>query len=231
MLSVTALKTLDKPMVTAMSGDFVIAKYIRLSVDDGISESLSIPHQHMILDAHIDELEIPNATVIEFVDNGYTGTNMERPKLQEVLDLVRCGRVHCIVVKDFSRFSRNALESGYYVEQVFPLYKVRFISVSDRFDSNDYINDTGGIDVAFKFLMHEYYSQDLSKKVKSAKRIKMVRGENIVATAIYGYCKNEAGKWALEEETTKHLPNGSAGVIREIFSMALAGLPPCGHQR
>jgi len=230
----TALKTLDNPATPAtakqatiaMTADFVIAKYIRLSMDDGISESLSIPHQHMILDAHIDELEIPNATVIEFVDNGYTGTNMERPALQEMLDLVRCGRVHCIVVKDFSRFSRNALESGYYVEQVFPLYKVRFISVSDRFDSNDYINDTGGIDVAFKFLMHEYYSQDLSKKVKSAKRIKMARGENIVATAIYGYFKNNAGKWALEDETTEYLPNGSAGVVREIFNMALAGLPP-----
>jgi len=241
----TALKTLDKPTVTRLvrtttkamtekqatavqAGDFVIAKYIRLSMDDGISDSLSIPHQHMLLDAHIDELEIPNpnTTVIEFVDNGYTGTNMERPALQEMLDLVRCGRVHCIVVKDFSRFSRNSLESGYFIEQVFPLYKVRFISVSDRFDSNDYLNDTGGIDVAFKFLMHEYYSQDLSKKVKSAKRIKMARGENIVATAIYGYFKNEAGKWALEEETTRHLPKGSAGVVHEIFDMALAGLPP-----
>ena len=109
----------------------IIAKYIRLSVDDGITESLSIPHQSMILDAHIDELDIPNATVIEFVDNGYTGTNMERPALQEMLDLVRSGRVNCIVVKDFSRFSRNALESGYYIEQVFPLYHIRFISVSD----------------------------------------------------------------------------------------------------
>jgi len=230
----TALKTLDNPVpiattkqaTMALTADFVIAKYIRLSMDDGISESLSIPHQHMLLDAHIDELEIPNATVIEFVDNGYTGTNMERPALQEMLDLVRSGRVHCIVVKDFSRFSRNSLESGYYVEQVFPLYKARFISVSDRFDSNDYINDTGGIDIAFKFLMHEYYSQDLSKKVTSAKRIKMARGENIVATAIYGYYKNDAGKWALEDETTKYLPNGSAGVVREIFNMALAGLPP-----
>ncbi|MCL1877912.1 MAG: recombinase family protein, partial [Defluviitaleaceae bacterium] len=115
----------------------VISKYIRLSVDDGITESLSIANQHILLDAHIDDLQIPNATVIEFVDNGYTGTNMERPALQEMLSLVRSGRVNCIVVKDFSRFSRNALESGYYIEQVFPLYRIRFISVSDRFDSNN----------------------------------------------------------------------------------------------
>jgi hypothetical protein len=80
------------------------------------------------------------------------------------------------------------------------------------------MNDTGGIDVAFKFLMHEYYSQDLSKKVRSAKRIKMIRGENVVATAIYGYCKNEAGQWEPEEV--------SAAVVREMYSMALDGLPP-----
>ena len=220
MLSIATLNKQPNPKLTTtvLTTNFVIAKYIRLSLDDGITESLSIPHQHMLLDAHIDELEIPNATVIEFVDNGYTGTNMERPALQEMLDLVRSGRVNCIVVKDFSRFSRNALESGYYIEQVFPLYRVRFISVSDRFDSNDYINDTGGIDVAFKFLMHEYYSQDLSKKVKSAKRIKMARGEYIVATTIYGYRKSEAGKWEPEQ--------GTADVVRLIFDMALQGLPP-----
>ncbi|MCL1846069.1 MAG: recombinase family protein [Defluviitaleaceae bacterium] len=207
-----------EPQNATLPADFVIAKYIRLSMDDGITESLSIPNQHMLLDAHIDELEIPNATVIEFVDNGYTGTNMERPALQEMLDLVRSGRINCVVVKDFSRFSRNALESGYYIEQVFPLYHIRFISISDRFDSNDYLNDTGGIDVAFKFLMHEYYSQDLSKKVTSAKRIKMKRGENIVATAIYGYRKNEAGKWEPEPR--------SAEVVRMIYDLALQGLPP-----
>jgi DNA invertase Pin-like site-specific DNA recombinase len=208
----------QKKIATAMTSEYIIAKYIRLSLDDGITESLSIPNQHMILDAHIDELEISNASVIEFVDNGYTGTNMERPALQEMLDLVRSGRVNCIVVKDFSRFSRNALESGYYVEQVFPLYHIRFISVSDRFDSNNYMNNTGGIDVAFKFLMHEYFSQDLSRKVKSAKRIQMARGENIVATTIYGYYKSDAGKWEPEQIT--------ADVVRLIYDLALQGIPP-----
>ena len=95
--------------------EYVIAKYIRLSVDDVITDSLSITNQHRILDRLIDEMEVPNATVMDFVDNGYTGTNMERPALQEMLELVRSGRIHCIVVKDFSRFSRNMAESGYYV--------------------------------------------------------------------------------------------------------------------
>lgn len=195
--------------------EYVIAKYIRLSVDDAISESLSIPNQHLLLDRHIAALDIPNNTVIEFVDNGYSGTNLERPAVQEMLELLRCGKINCIVVKDFSRFSRNALESGYYIEQVFPLYGIRFIASSDHFDSNDYTDGTGGLDVAFKFLIHEYYSKDLSIKIKTAKHIKMKNGEHIVAGAIYGYRKNNSGKWEPDPE--------AAEVVREIFDMSLDG--------
>jgi DNA invertase Pin-like site-specific DNA recombinase len=200
-----------------MMSIYVIAKYIRLSIEDEKTESLSIPNQRLLLDEHIEELDIPNAKVLEFVDNGHTGVNMERPSVQEMLDLVRSGGVNLIIVKDFSRFSRNAMDSGYFIEQVFPLYGVRFISVSDGFDSDDYKGNTGGIDVAFKFLMHEYYSQDLSNKVKSAKRLQMKRGENIVAKAVYGYCKIDS-KWE---------PDGVASeVVRKIYDYALAGLSP-----
>lgn len=153
--------------------------------------------------------------VLEFVDNGYSGTDIERPAVQEMLELLRCSGINCVVVKDFSRFSRNALESGYYIEQVFPLYGVRFIAVGDYFDSNDYTDGTGGIDVAFKFLIHEYYSKDLSKKIKSSLHIRMKNGEHIVAGAIYGYRKNENGKWELDPP--------AAEVAREIFDMALDG--------
>jgi DNA invertase Pin-like site-specific DNA recombinase len=195
--------------------EYIIAKYIRLSIEDEKTESMSVPHQRLILDRYIDELDVPNIKVMEFVDNGHSGTDMERPAVQEMLELVRSGRINCIAVKDFSRFSRNSMDSGYFIEQVFPLYQVRFISVSDSFDSNDYKNDTGGIDIAFKFLMHEYYSRDLSKKVRSARRIQMARGENIVANAIYGYRKNELGKWEPDP--------GSAEVVQLIFQMVLNG--------
>jgi DNA invertase Pin-like site-specific DNA recombinase len=194
--------------------EYVMAKYIRLSIEDEKTDSMSISNQRKLLDRYIEEMEIPNAAVLEFVDNGHSGTNMERPAVQEMLDLVRSGRVQCIAVKDFSRFSRNAMDSGYFVEQVFPLYRVRFIAVNDGFDSDDYKNDTGGIDVAFKFLMHEYYSQDLSIKIKSAKRIQMARGENIVARAIFGYHKKN-GVWTPDEP--------AAAIVREIFCLALQG--------
>jgi DNA invertase Pin-like site-specific DNA recombinase len=194
---------------------YVIIKYIRLSVDDGITESLSIPNQRALLDRHIDGLEIPGIEVIELVDNGFTGTNMERPAVQELLDMVRSGGVNCICVKDFSRFSRNAMDSGYFIEQVFPLYGVRFISVSDNFDSNDYKNDTGGIDVAFKFLMHEYYSKDLSVKVKSALRVKQLNGEHTSGNAPFGYRIGLNKKLEIEPET--------AETVRVIFKLASEG--------
>ena len=196
--------------------DYVIAKYIRLSRDDVATESLSIPNQHALLDRHIAQLDIHSTNILEFVDNGHTGTNFERPAMQEMLELVRVGKIHCILCKDFSRFGRNILETGYFIEQVFPLYGVRFIAVTDNYDSNDYKGNTGGIDVAFKFLIHEHYSKDLSRKVKSAKRIKMINGESITANSLYGYVKGQCGKLEIDES--------AATVIRFIFEMALAGI-------
>ncbi|MCL2517319.1 MAG: recombinase family protein [Oscillospiraceae bacterium] len=195
--------------------EYVIAKYIRLSRDEAVSDSLSILNQRALLDRYIEQSEILYTNVLEFVDNGYTGTNYERPGVQEMLDLVRSRKVNCIICKDFSRFGRNILETGYFIEQVFPLFGVRFIAVTDSYDSSEYKGGTGGIDVAFKFLIHEYYCKDLSKKVKSAKHIKMINGESITANAIYGYRKNETGNWEIDKD--------SADVVRLIFKMALEG--------
>jgi DNA invertase Pin-like site-specific DNA recombinase len=133
-----------------------------------------------------------------------------------MIELVRCGKVNCIVTKDFSRFARNEIESGYYIEQVFPLFRVRFIAIGDSFDSNDHQDGTGGIDSAFRFLMYEYYSKDLSKKIKAAKRVLMENGEHIVAGAVHGYRKNNNGRWEHDPE--------AAEAIRLIFQLALEGL-------
>ena len=154
----------------------IIAKYIRLSLDDSQSSSMSIDNQRLQLDDYLMDSDLAG-TVREFVDNGFSGVNFERPAVQELLELVRDGKIGCILVKDFSRFGRNAIETGYFIERVFPLYRVRFISVSDRFDSFEHDGDTGGMEVAFKFLMHEYYSKDLSRKISSAKQEKARRGE------------------------------------------------------
>jgi len=95
----------------------VIALYIRLSAEDSKVDSFSIENQKRVLHQYVDSMEDVNAVeILEFVDNGYSGTNFERPAVQELLDLVRNGRINCIIVKDFTRFGRNSIEVGYFME-------------------------------------------------------------------------------------------------------------------
>ncbi len=140
-----------------------LAVYLRLSQDDVDiktnalkDESDSIHSQRLLIKRYInDQTDLRQLPVIEFVDDGYTGTNFDRPKLQEMLSMVRSGRITCIIVKDLSRFGRNYLEVGDYLEHIFPFLNVRFIAVNDHYDSNSYIGTTGGIDVAFRNLIYQ----------------------------------------------------------------------------
>ena len=142
-------------------------------MEDFKTESLSIPNQKLILREKAMSLpEWDNSEILEFIDNGHTGTNFERPAVQELLTMVQAGKINCIIVKDLSRFGRNSIETGYFIERVFPLYYTRFISVSDDFDTANFKGDTGGIDIAFKYLISECYSRDMSMKTKSAKYAK-----------------------------------------------------------
>lgn len=148
---------------------YVIALYIRLSLEDYKYDSMSIENQHLALNEFVSSMpESTHAEVLEFIDNGYSGTNFERPKVQELIEMVRANKIDCIIVKDFSRFGRNSIETGYFIERVFPLFHTRFISINDDFDSDQHKGDTGGMDVAFKYLISEYYSRDMSIKTKSA---------------------------------------------------------------
>ena len=199
--------------------EYVIAKYLRLSLDDEKSSSMSIEHQRAIVGKHIDSLDIADAEVVEFVDNGYSGTNFERPAVQQLLELVRTGGVNCIIVKDFSRFGRSAIDSGYFLEKVFPLYRIRFISVTDDFDSSRHIGDTGGIDVALKLIVNEYYSRDLSNKIKTAKKARMLRGEYIMENCVHGYKK---------VENRMEVDEPAAESIRFIFDLAFSGVSLTG---
>lgn len=195
---------------------YVIALYIRLSLEDSKYDSLSIENQKLILNEFALSMpEAANAEIREFIDNGFSGTNFERPSVQELIELVRANKVDCIIVKDFSRFGRNSLEVGYFIERVFPLFHTRFISVSDGFDSNNFKGDTGGMDVAFKYLISEYYSRDMSVKTKSAKYAKMARGEYQSKICPYGYRKSADGLMEPDEE--------AAAVVRLIFELAAVG--------
>ncbi len=204
-------------MSNITTSPYVIALYVRLSIEDTRVESLSIPNQLRALHKYVDSMEnVSDVQTLEYIDNGYSGTNFERPAIQELLEMVRQSAVSCIIVKDFSRFGRNSIEVGYFLERVFPLYGIRFISINDEFDSGQLHGDTGGINVAFKFLISEFYSRDLSTKTKSSKYIKMKRGEYQSTLCCYGYRKGSNGRLEIDEETA---PN-----VRWIFSMASQGI-------
>ena len=118
--------------------------------------------------------------------------------------------------EDFSRFGRNSIETGYFIERVFPLFHTRFISISDDFDSSKFKGDTGGMDMAFKYLISEYYSRDMSIKTKSAKYAKMQRGEYQSKICPYGYRKSADGRMEPDPE--------AAAVVQLIFQLAAEGI-------
>ena len=203
----------------------VIALYLRLSLEDmdarkekARDESDSIRSQRLMLQNYVrSKPEFAGRQVVEFADDGFTGTNFERPQFQKMMERVRTGEIACIIVKDLSRFGRNYLEVGDYLEHLFPFLGVRFIAVNDHYDSNDYTGSTGGLDVAFRNLVYQRYSQDLSEKVKSAKHIKMAQGKYIPSCP-YGYKKKEGikDKMFLDPET--------APIVKEIFDSVINGM-------
>ena len=206
---------------------YTVAIYLRLSVDDKKVESMSIESQRVILRKHAEALGVDNIEIIEYVDNGYSGTNFERPSVQQLLDDVQAFKINCIMVKDFSRFGRNSIEVGYFTQQVFPLFNVRFISVSDCYDSDDHKGDTGGMEVTFKYLVNEYYSRDLSVKTKTSKYMKMRKGEYINGVYCYGYKRGEHGEMVVDEATADNVRliftlssegNSTSDIVKELFT-------------
>jgi len=197
----------------------ILAEYIRLSQEDeNEGESNSIINQRDLLNAFVESSpDLSQYEVVEFCDDGYSGTNFDRPGVKALLEEVRAGNIQCIIVKDLSRFGRNYIDIGDYLEQIFPFLGVRFISVNDRFDSNDFDGTTGGLDVGFRNLIYSLYSKDLSQKVRSAKKTRMEKGEFIGSHAPYGYAKSPENRKKLVVDKK------AAAVVRRIFAMADEG--------
>lgn len=203
--------------------DYRIALYIRLSQADEETgkekdESNSITHQRMLLYKYIkNSLELDGSTMAEFVDDGFSGTNTSRPSFQRMIGEIRSGMYNLVIVKDFSRFSRDYIEAGDYMECVFPFLGVRFISVNDGYDSNNYQGTTGGLDVVMRNIIYAAYSKDLSVKVKTAKEMRRRKGEYIETVPPIGYIKdpNDKHKLIIDEE--------GADIVRRIFMMAIEG--------
>ena len=204
--------------------EYRVGIYIRLSLADEDTgsqktESDSVGNQreliHQFLDRHPQLKDAPRS---EFVDDGYTGTNTNRPQFQALMKELRTGAVSVMVTKDFSRCHRDYTQMGNYLECVFPFLGVRYISVNDGYDSDDYKGVTSGMDVVLRNIIYEAYSKDLSVKTTTAKIIMMKQGKYIGSFAPYGFRFHPTirNKLAIDEE--------SAAVVRRIFDMTLTGM-------
>ena len=202
----------------------VTALYIRLSVDDdNPGESNSVMNQRDLLNDFIRARpELCQGAVMEFVDDGWSGTNFDRPSVKKLLGLARSGGVNCIVVKDLSRFGRNYIEVNEYIEQIFPFLGIRFISINDRYDSKDFAGKTAPIDIAFSSLVHDLYCKELSMKIHQVNASRAARGEFYAGDAPYGFVKSKTRKNKFE------IDDEAAAVVRRIFTMVMDGVKPSG---
>lgn len=202
------------------------AIYLRLLKEDGDfsqlgekKESNSIANQRKLIKdylKHHPEIILTQ----EFCDDGFTGANFDRPDFQRMIELVKKKEIDCIIVKDLSRFGRDYIESGKYIEKIFPALGIRFIAINDNYDSAANQQAGNEIILPFKNLINDSYSRDISIKVRSNLDIKRRNGEFVGNHAIYGYQRSEENKNQLVIDKT------AAPVVESIFRMKIDGFSP-----
>lgn len=209
-LTILKEKTSAYQPTQAQKITYKVAIYLRLSRDDeNVGDSESIINQREFLTKYVNSQH--NWTIEDiYVDDGFTGTNFNRPDFIRLKSDIEKGKINLVITKDLSRLGRDYIETGYYIEKYFPNKRVRYIAVNDgidTFEKNNGNNDMG----AFKSVVNDMYAKDISKKVRTAKRTKAEKGEFIGAFAPYGYKKhpNDITKLIIDEEV--------ADVIRYIF--------------
>lgn len=197
---------------------YLCASYVRLSQDDGDKEeSNSIVNQKNLIRDFMHKH--PEFTLVkEYADDGYSGVNFDRPAFQEMMDDVKAGRINCIIVKDLSRFGRNYIETGKYLEQVFPFLGVRFIAINDNVDTGRSQTDAEQFVLPFKNLFNDSYCKDISTKVRSQLAIKRKNGDFVGSFACYGYMKDPA------DHNRLIIDPEAAEIVRSIFSWKIQGL-------
>lgn len=196
-----------------------VALYIRLSQEDANNgtekqESNSVTSQKTLLKEFIEEHD--DLIVYDtYIDDGFTGTDFNRPSFQRLLEDMRNGKINCVIVKDLSRLGRNYIEVGNYIEQVFPLFNIRFIAINDSVDSFKNPASTNTILVPFKNLINDEYCRDTSIKIRTSLNGKKKKGEFIGAFPSYGYIKDPKDKHKLLTDEI------AADIVRKIFNWNL----------
>ena len=197
-----------------------LALYLRLSLEDEgeKDESNSISNQRKLIYEYIHhDSELSGYEAVEFSDDGFSGANMNRQGMQKLLKEVKANNIICIIVKDMSRFSRDYIEMGTYLNQIFPFMGIRFIAINDHYDSREHHGSTIEIDTAFQTLLYDLYSKDVSVKVKASIENKCAKGEYVFGQAPFGYEKSKEIKNAVIVNKKE------AEIVRYIFSLAVQG--------
>ena len=198
--------------------DKITALYCRLSQEDALEgESNSISNQKRILEAYAREHRFPNP--VFFVDDGYSGTDFDRPGFQSMLNEIEADHVAVLLTKDLSRLGRNSTMTGMFINITFAKHDVRYIAINDNFDSadqNSVDNDFAGIRMWF----NEFYARDTSRKIRAVNKAKGERGERLTTSIPYGYRKdpNDGKQWIVDDE--------AAAVVRHIFDLCMEGRGP-----
>ncbi len=195
--------------------DEITALYLRLSRDDELQgDSNSILNQKALLSKYAQEHDFANP--IFFVDDGFSGTNFERPSWNDMMEQVEAGTVKTVIVKDMSRLGRDYLKVGFITEVLFPEKGIRFIAVNDGVDSNQGDNEF----TPFRNIINEWYAKDTSKKIRAVMKSKGEAGEHLCTVPPYGYQKDPENpkRWIVDEE--------AAEVVRRIFALCMAGKGP-----
>ena len=217
------MKSVDKGVAT-MNNEITqiwnVTLYLRLSREDGDKEeSNSITGQRELLRDYLKAHPELREYAVR-VDDGFSGSTFERPAFQAMLEDVKSGKSNCIIVKDLSRFGRNYLDAGEYIEKVFPFLGVRFIAVNDNYDSSKSKSASDDLIVPFKNLINEAYCRDISVKIRSQLEIKRKSGQFIGAFAVYGYRKDT------EDKNRLVVDEYAADIVRDIFKWKLEGVSP-----
>ena len=211
-ISLEPLVQPDNPSIT-----YNTALYMRLSVmDAGRDDSESISNQHELLERYVtDHSDL--SLQATFVDNGKTGTNFDRPAWQDLLHACKTGTINCIVIKDLSRLGRNYIETGEYLERIFPMMGIRIIAVNDRYDSLT-LSQGERLVSGLKNLVNDIYAKDISRKVLTAMHTSQKNGDFLGAYASYGYTKDPSNpkKIIINPET--------APIVKRIFELKAEGL-------
>ena len=190
---------------------YIVGAYIRLSKEDDKNlESESIINQRNLIKQYLDHKSL--SLDYEYIDDGYSGTNFERPAFHRLIDDIEHKKINIVITKDLSRLGRNYLKIGYYIEEYFPLKKIRYISILDNIDTKFNNNDIA----PFKALFNEMVAKDTSRKIKSILESKKKQGKYLASIPPYGYKKDKNNKHKLV------IDKKSSIIVKKIFNLFLS---------